>query len=211
MISLLVKKTYSKADTMKHLKLIFSLFLIVVLFSGFWSGKSKKEIREENRTERIERLKTSNETLQLLYKYAPEAKKIVQRSYGYATFSNVGVNLVVFSAEGGKGVAHNNKTGRNTYMNMASGGVGLGLGVKDFRAVFLFENQKVYNTFVNSGWEANAQADAAAKYEQSGGSLNAAITVAPGIRLYKMTQNGLALQATIQGTKYWKDEELNKN
>ncbi|MGE4419366.1 MAG: hypothetical protein AB7D38_05980 [Sulfurimonas sp.] len=196
---------------MKHLKLIFSLFLIVVLFSGFWSGKSKKEIREENRTERIERLKTSNETLQLLYKYAPEAKKIVQRSYGYATFSNVGVNLVVFSAEGGKGVAHNNKTGRNTYMNMASGGVGLGLGVKDFRAVFLFENQKVYNTFVNSGWEANAQADAAAKYEQSGGSLNAAITVAPGIRLYKMTQNGLALQATIQGTKYWKDEELNKN
>lgn len=211
MISLLVKKTYSKADTMKHLKLIFSLFLIVVLFSGFWSGKSKKEIREENRAERIERLKTSNETLQLLYKYAPEAKKIVQRSYGYATFSNVGVNLVVFSAEGGKGVAHNNKTGRNTYMNMASGGVGLGLGVKDFRAVFLFENQKVYNTFVNSGWEANAQADAAAKYEQSGGSLNAAITVAPGIRLYKMTQNGLALQATIQGTKYWKDEELNKN
>lgn len=196
---------------MKHLKLIFSLFLIVVLFSGFWSGKSKKEIREENRAERIERLKTSNETLQLLYKYAPEAKKIVQRSYGYATFSNVGVNLVIFSAEGGKGVAHNNRTGRNTYMNMASGGVGLGLGVKDFRAVFLFENQKVYNTFVNSGWEANAQADAAAKYEQSGGSLNAAITVAPGIRLYKMTQNGLALQATIQGTKYWKDEELNKN
>jgi lipid-binding SYLF domain-containing protein len=196
---------------MKHLKLIFSLLLIVVLFSGFWSGKSKKEIREENRAERIERLKTSNETLQLLYKYAPEAKKMVQRSYGYATFTNVGVNLVLFSAEGGKGVAHNNRTGRNTYMNMASGGVGLGLGVKDFRAVFLFENQKVYNTFVNSGWEANAQADAAAKYEESGGSLNAAITVAPGIRLYKMTQNGLALQATIQGTKYWKDKELNKN
>jgi hypothetical protein len=39
--------------------------------------------------------------------------------------------------------------------------------------------------------------------------VNAAITVAPGIRLYKLTQNGLALQATIQGTKYWKDKELN--
>lgn len=195
---------------MQHLKFVTILTLIALFVSGFWSGKSPKEVKEESRNERVERIKTSNETLQLLYKYAPEAKNIILRSYGYATFSNVGVNLVLFSAEGGKGMAHNNKTGVNTYMNMASGGVGFGLGVKDFRAVFLFENKKAYDTFVNSGWEANAQADAAAKYDQSGGALNAAETVAPGIRLYKLTQNGLALQATIQGTKYWKDEELNK-
>ncbi|MBW6489190.1 hypothetical protein [Sulfurimonas sp.] len=196
---------------MKHLKLIIGLLLVVVIFSGFWSGKSKKEIKEENRVERVERIKTNNETLQLLYKYAPESRQMLLRSYGYATFSNIGVNLLIFSAEGGKGMAHNNRTGVNTYMNMASGGVGLGLGVKDFRAVFLFENKKAYDTFVRSGWEANAQADAAAKYEDSGGSINAAETVAPGIRLYKMTKNGLALQATVQGTKYWKDKELNKN
>lgn len=195
---------------MKHLKLVLALFLIVVLFSGFWSGKSKREIKEENRLERVNRIVSSNQTMQLLYEYAPEAKKIVLRSYGYATFSNVGVNLLVLSAEGGKGLAHNNRTGINTYMNMASGGLGLGIGVKDFRAVFLFENKKAYDTFVRSGWEANAQADAAAKYEKNGGSANAAVTVAPGVRLYKMTQSGLALQATVQGTKYWKDEELNK-
>jgi lipid-binding SYLF domain-containing protein len=196
---------------MKHLKLIVGLLLVTLVFSGYWSGKSKREIREENRLERVNRIVASNQTMQLLYKYAPEARQMVLRSYGYATFSNVGVNLVLFSAEGGKGMAHNNRTGINTYMNMASGGLGLGLGVKDFRAVFLFENKRAYDTFVNSGWEANAQADAAAKYEESGGSLNAAITVAPGVRLYKLTQNGLALQATIQGTKYWKDTELNKN
>lgn len=196
---------------MKHLKLIVGLLLVTLIFSGFWTGKSKREIREENRLERVNRIVASNQTMQLLYKYAPEARKMVLRSYGYATFSNVGVNLVLFSAEGGKGMAHNNRTGINTYMNMASGGLGLGLGVKDFRAVFLFENKRAYDTFVRSGWEANAQADAAAKYEESGGSLNAAITVAPGVRLYKLTQNGLALQATVQGTKYWKDTELNKN
>lgn len=194
---------------MKHLKLIFILISFVLIFSGFWDGKSEKERQAEYKQERVNRIKTSNETLQLLYKYAPEARKMLLRSYGYATFSNVGVNLVLLSAEGGKGVAHNNKTGAKTYMNMASGGIGLGLGVKDFRAVFLFENKKVYDTFVNSGWEANAQADAAAKYEEKGGTINAAITVAPGVRLYKLTQNGLALQATVQGTKYWKDEDLN--
>ena len=195
---------------MKHLKLTVSLLLIAFIFCGFWSGESKKEVRENNRLERVERIKTNNETLRLLYKYAPEAKKMVQGSYGYATFSNVGVNLILFSAEGGKGMAHNNKTGINTYMNMASGGVGLGVGVKDFRAVFLFKDKRAYNSFVNSGWEANAQADAAAKYKEDGGAFNGAITVASGVRLYKLTQNGLVLQATIQGTKYWKDKDLNQ-
>jgi lipid-binding SYLF domain-containing protein len=94
-------------------------------------------------------------------------------------------------------------------MNMASAGVGLGLGVKDFRIIFLFANKKVFDNFVSNGWEANAQADAAAKASEHGGAVNASVTVAPGMRIYKITKNGLALQATIQGTKYWKDGDLN--
>ncbi|ABB45270.1 lipoprotein, putative [Sulfurimonas denitrificans DSM 1251] len=194
----------------KHFSLVVILSLVLVFFSGFWSGKSEKEIKEDNTKERVERIKTSNDTLELLYKYAPEARSMVLRSYGYAIFSNLGVNLTLLSAEGGKGMAHNNKTGVNTYMNMGSGGLGFGLGIKDFRAVFLFENKRVYDNFVNHGWEANAQVDVTAKYKDNGVSINAAETVAFGIRLYKLTQNGLALQATVQGTKYWKDKELNK-
>ncbi|NOR57918.1 MAG: hypothetical protein GQ474_05275 [Sulfurimonas sp.] len=176
---------------------------------GFWSKKRKKEIKDKNNEARKERQKTNSKTLKKLYKYAPESKKMIKNSYGYATFTNVGINLIILSAEGGKGMAHNNKTGKNIYMNMGSGGVGFGLGIKDFRAIFLFENKKVFDSFVNSGWEANAQADAAAKAGEDGGALNAAITVAPGIRLYKLTENGLDIQATIQGKKYWKDGDLN--
>ena len=151
----------------------------------------------------------NNETLQLLYKYAPEAKRELLKSYGYATFSSTGVTVVLLSFEGGEGLAHNNRNGRNTYMNMASGGLGLGLGAKDFKIVFLFENKKVYDRFIKSGWEANAQADATAKYKEKGGTANSAITISKGVRLYKITQDGLLLQATIQGTKYYKDEDLN--
>lgn len=194
---------------MKNLKVIVSLLLAAVVLSGFWSGKNDKEIKVENNEARKERQKISTETLIKLYKYAPKAKEIIKNSYGYATFTNVGINLIFLSAEGGKGMAHNNKTGKVIYMNMGSGGVGFGLGIKDFRAIFLFDNKKVFDSFVNSGWEANAQADAAAKVGKHGGAINAAITIAPGIRLYKLTENGLAFQATIQGTKYWKDGDLN--
>jgi len=150
-----------------------------------------------------------SETLTKLYAIYPSAKAKVQSSAGYAVFSNVGVNVIFLSAEGGSGVAHDNKSGRDVYMRMVSGGVGLGLGVKDFRGVFVFSSPDKLNQFINSGWEANAQADAAAKADSKGAAYGGAVTVAPGIDLYQITENGLALQATIQGTKYFKNDDLN--
>ncbi|MBD3801390.1 MAG: hypothetical protein IE886_08160 [Campylobacterales bacterium] len=175
----------------------------VILLSGFWSGKTAEEKRQE-----VQKMKA--ETLAMLYKEAPEAKAMIKKAYGYAVFSNIGVNIILVSAGGGSGVAHDNQTGKDTYMNMGTVGVGLGLGIKDFRGVFLFENKTVYEDFINKGWEANAQADAAAKADDKGAAFGGAVTVAPGIRLYQLTKAGLALQATIQGTKYWQDEELNE-
>jgi len=177
--------------------------LLTLLFCGTLSyAESVAEQRKSINND-------SQETLTMLYKAYPSSKNDIKQAYGYATFSNIGVNLVFFSAEGGSGVAVNQKTGKKIYMKMASGGVGIGLGVKDFRAIFVFDNKDVLESFVNSGWEANAQADAAAKSDAKGGALEGAITVQPGMRLYKLTKNGLALQATIQGTKYWKDGDLN--
>ena len=79
---------------------------------------------------------------------------------------------------------------------------------KDFRGVFVFTERDAMESFIESGWEANAQADATAKSGEKGCAWAGAIEIAPGIKLYQITQTGLALQATIQGTKYWKDKDL---
>jgi len=149
------------------------------------------------------------ETLTRLYKAEPGARGRIKSAAGYAVFSNVGVNLILLSAGGGWGVSHDNKSGTDTYMNMGSAGLGLGLGVKDFRGVFVFTNRKSMEWFVDKGWDASAQADAAAKAGDKGGAWAGAVDVAPGIYLYQLTEHGLALQATIQGTKYWKSSSLN--
>jgi len=31
----------------------------------------------------------------------------------------------------------------------------------------------------------------------------------PQITIYQLTESGVSLQATVKGTKYWKDEALN--
>ena len=148
------------------------------------------------------------DTLATLYVINPEAKGQIEKAAGYGVFSNVGINLILLSAGSGWGVVRDNGTGKDVYMKMISGGLGLGLGVKDFRGVFVFTSGDAMKSFVEGGWDASAQADLAAKAGDKGGAFAGAIDVAPGIKLYQLTENGLALQATIQGTKYWKDEEL---
>jgi len=92
---------------------------------------------------------------------------------------------------------------------MYSAGVGIGYGVKDFRAVFIFDTLNAMNYFIEQGWQATAQTDAAAVSGEKGDAMNYEIEIAPNVKLYQMTENGLALQATLQGTKYVLDKDLN--
>jgi lipid-binding SYLF domain-containing protein len=181
----------------------FACAILLIAFAGPSLADSPGERRAAI-------LKSRSETLARLYKIHPAAKAQIANARGYAVFSNLGINLILLSAAGGSGVAHDNKAGKDIFMKMLSGGVGFGLGVKDFRGIFVFETEKAFKQFVDSGWEAGAHADAVAKAGKEGGAAEGAISVAPGVRLYQLTENGLALEATIQGTKYFKDDALNK-
>ena len=104
-----------------------------------------------------------SDTLGKLYKLKPEVRKEIRSAAGYAVFSNINNNLLFVSSGNGYGVAHDNRSGKDTYMKMASVGVGLGLGIKDFQAVILFKDRAAFTQFLEQGWDANVQADAAAK------------------------------------------------
>ena len=148
------------------------------------------------------------EVLSDLYKLHPEARSKIVHSPGYAVFSNANINLVLASFSGGQGVVTNNHTGKRTFMKMGEVGIGFGLGVKDFRAVFVFNNRKTLQDFISKGWEVGAHADAAAKAQEKGAAVGGEILL-NGVTIYQLTESGLALQATVKGTKYWKDPELN--
>jgi len=149
------------------------------------------------------------EVLAKLYKEKPEAKSAVAKSKGYAVFSSLGINLFVVSTARGGGILHDNRDNKDTYMKMFSAGGGLGLGVKDFGIVFVFEIEKALNEFEESGWDFSAQAEATVETNEDSEGTEAAATVVPGVQIYQITDKGVALQATLQGTKYWKDDDLN--
>ena len=185
-------------------KIIASILAVALLTVGAYGGE------DDNEKKREKTRKMAAEALQDLYKLEPSAQAAIQKASGYAVFDNMGVNVLLLSTARGSGLAVNNKSKQETFMKMASAGAGVGMGVKDYVVVFVFENEKAFAQFLDSGWSGSGQADAAAKAGEKGGAYSGAAEVAPGVWVYQITKNGLALQLTLQGTKYYKDDDLNK-
>jgi lipid-binding SYLF domain-containing protein len=64
-------------------------------------------------------------------------------------------------------------------------------------------------SFVNSGWEFGANAMAAAKTKTEGGAVSGAVTVAKGVKMYQLDDQGLVVGVSLTGSKYYKDKQLN--
>jgi lipid-binding SYLF domain-containing protein len=188
---------------MKIRRIVSTLAVIVVACSLTIAKDSPDTKREKTR-------KMAVQTLNDLYKLQPTAQGAIQKSAGYAVFNNMGTNLLLLSTARGSGMAVSSKTKQETFMKMISAGAGLGVGVKDYRVVFVFANDQALARFLDSGWSGSAQTDAAAKAGKEGAAYSGAVEVAPGVLVYQITKNGLALQLTLQGTKYYKDDDLNK-
>jgi len=176
-------------------------FAIILLGCATTKGKTPPDKRHAI-------LDMKKNTLAELYRVRPQVKSQISKAAGYAVFSDVNINVIFASFGGGYGVVKNNKTGKHTYMKMGEVGIGLGLGVKDFRAIFIFHDHHTMNKFIESGWEFGGHADAAAKASDKGAAVGGEILL-DNITIYQLTESGLALQATIKGTKYWKDDALN--
>jgi lipid-binding SYLF domain-containing protein len=189
------------------------IFILSVLILADATGCARKVNMQPKTPEewRIYLKYRRDEVLRELYKIQPKARAEIAHAKGYAVFTNLNVNLILASFTGGRGIVHENGLfGKDTFMCMGQGGIGFGMGVKDFRIVFIFDNRQVLDKFLNSGWQFGAEADAAAKGGGAGAAASGAIGVAPGLRVYQLTENGLALQATVHGTKFWRDNFVNK-
>lgn len=186
------------------MKKIFLLVLIGFFVAGCATPKGVTK-----RDQRDHVLKMKDDTLSELYRTKPETKEMIKKAAGYGVFSNIGSYLLFLSTGNGYGVVIDNSSGKKTYMKMAQVGAGVGLGIKDIRVVFIFKNSAVLNNFIEKGWEFGGQADAAAKSGEKGVAAGGEIYIERDILIYQITEAGVALQATIAGTKYWTDNELN--
>ena len=150
--------------------------------------------------------KAAQTALQKFYKAKPELKGEVEKAPGYAVFTTYGLSFLIGGA-GGKGIAHDNKTKKETFMSMAQASAGAQIGIAESETLIVFPTQKALNDFVDKGWEASGggavQAGAGGK---SAGTASGGTTDA---LYYTLTKNGLQLGLAVAGTKFSKDDDLN--
>ena len=189
--------TWSRASLVGAL----SVTIMLLVFSAYADDEKAKDQKEIGNM--------AHETLQRLYKAEPKAKAAIGHAAGYAVFSDMGVKILLAGSGNGKGIAVNNKTKHETFMKMLEIQAGFGVGVTKFRVVFVFDNEKVLSSFINSGWEFGGQSIAAATTGTKGGAMSGAVSVSDGVWMYQITDKGLAADISATGTKYYKDDDLN--
>ena len=192
----------------RHIATLFILGIVIsqpayAQFGSFFGPD--KTVAEQ----RQDILNKSQATLKQLFEAQPKAKELIEKSVGYATFSNFGMKILIAGGGTGSGVVIA-KDKKPVFMNMAEVQAGLGIGIKSFQNIFVFQNVAAMNDFINSGWTFGGQVTAAAKYEKDGGAYQDATVVAPGVLMYQLTDSGLAAEITGKGTKYYKNTDLNK-
>jgi lipid-binding SYLF domain-containing protein len=186
---------------MKKWICILSALALVASFNVI-AGEEKQAKNDEKR-QKIDAM--ADEALGTVTGKSASAKSLYDQAYGYAVFDNLKIAIGV-SGGGGSGVAVAKDGSERTYMKMGTGGVGLGLGGQKYQVIFLFQTEAAFRSFVDKGWKAETGAQAAAG--TAGASAEA--TFHNGLAIYKMNEAGLMASADVSGTKYWKNDKLNK-
>ena len=172
-------------------------------FTSAYDDKKKKQAKV---------LEMKDKALADLARDKPETSAEIKKAAGYAVFDNNGIHILLLATSRGNGVVISNRGDAPFFMKMKQIGAGPGLGVKDYRVIFIFKSAQAMNSFKNGGWDATAEADAAAKTKDSGGAAAATgstVGSSADPKIYTITKKGVALQATLGGTKFSKDDDLN--
>jgi len=154
-------------------------------------------------------LEMRDRTLARLYEEQPGARQRIAEAAGYGVFDAASQNVILLQTGGGYGVL-TGAGGETTFMKVGGAGVGFGIGLKDYHEVIIFRKREDFERFRDSGWEASGQAEATAKSGSKGGSAAGKQSIDLDVETYQLTNSGVALQATVGASKYWKWRELNE-
>ncbi len=187
---------------MSSLAAVASMLAATLLLGSPAWAKSPDEQRAELQS-------ATQATLEQLYSVQPKARRAIEKSAGYAVFSELSTKILLAGGGGGKGVVVDQVHKQQTYMLMAMLQAGYGMGITRTHLVWVFEREADLRAFVENGYELGTSVNLQVNPGTAGGLFEGAVEVQPGVWLYQLSEAGLALDLTVEGTKYFKDPELN--
>jgi lipid-binding SYLF domain-containing protein len=127
----------------------------------------------------------------------PALGTLLQRSYGYSMFPNVGKGGLIVGGAYGRGVVY--ERGQHIgYSDVTQGSVGLQAGGQSFSELLLFENKAALDRF--KAGQLGFGADASAVVLKSGAATN--VNFVDGVAVVVQPIGGAMLEAAIGGQQF---------
>ena len=164
----------------------------------------------ETKTEKRDAVvKMNADVIKMFEEKKKDVAAAAKKAVGYACFSNSSVTFLFIGGGGGFGLATHNKSGKKTFMEVGSGNIGFGIGVKDYRLLMIFNTEAAYTKFLEGSWTWGGEASAEATSGEEGGGASASGRTGKEIDVYQVTDAGVILAATLKGGKFYRSKELN--
>lgn len=153
------------------------LLLVVILFviAGCSTMTTAEKIQK-----RAELDAMAEAAIAGLIEQDPEIRTEIEQSLGYAVANMKLTKIPVVGAGGGEGVFVDKQTGQRTYFTVSRLDIGGGWGARSYKALLVFESQKVMDRAKDGVWEFQAGAEVSAgsaSAEGSSGDLNKGFTM----------------------------------
>jgi lipid-binding SYLF domain-containing protein len=181
------------------------IFALGVLSLSLLTGAA---FAQDKAAKQAEIVKHTQASMERFYKAKPELKATVASAPGYGIFTTYGVSFIV-GGSGGTGLVHDNKTKKNTFMNVGGASAGIQLGASQTELLIVFKTPAAMNKFIDKGWEATGSmtASAGASGATAGGGKGA--SAMEDATTYTLTKTGLDVGLAGGAQKFWKDKDLN--
>jgi lipid-binding SYLF domain-containing protein len=164
------------------------------------------EVKEENLDERRQELTTmAEQTIDNLGDRNEVAARLLDRAHGWAVLDTTKGGFIVTGA-GGTGVAKEKGSSEEVFMHVGGAGIGLVGGLANYKLVLLFDDESVFEEFVDGQWEGSASAQAVAGDE----GVSEQEGFIDGAAVFRVDESGLIAQAELQGMRFWPSDRLNE-
>ncbi|HWE02268.1 MAG TPA: YSC84-related protein [Tepidisphaeraceae bacterium] len=136
-------------------------------------------------------------TLEKMEAQMPWMTDVVNSSYGYAIFPEIGAAAIGVGGASGKGIVYRNgqPIGRIT-LDQAS--VGVQLGGDTFGELIVFQDDHAFNRMINNSIEFGADASATIIKSGAAGDKN----FANGVKVFILPKGGLMAGVSVNGQKF---------
>jgi lipid-binding SYLF domain-containing protein len=160
-------------------------------------GQAEAEVQEE----RASLIQDAQATVGNFKEEDPSINRFFENSYGYAVLPNVGKGGFIGGGSHGEGVVFEQGEFAG-YTTLTQATVGAQAGGQSFSQIIFFEDQGVFNRFIEQGqrgsWDLTAQSSATLLNAGVGASAD----YDQGVAVFINPQGGLMLEAAVGGQKF---------